>query len=531
MSYLSKIFFYREAYIFHKKRLRTSGFVQNNNKNRKLNSYNRTVFTELFSAEQNFHKEDHMRKTKIVCTLGPSTDNEDILRQMMLAGMNVARCNFSHGTYNDHKKRMDMVKKLRKETGRPVAILLDTKGPEVRVRKFKDGKAALEKDQLFTLTSDEIEGTKDKVSVTYDRLYEDLEAGMRVLIDDGLIEMKVEKIDQKNIVCRVLNSGIVSDHKGVNIPDVDLSMPYISEKDREDILFGISQDVDFIAASFVQKKEDIIQLRKLLEKNGGADIKIISKIENKQGVTNIDDIITVSDGIMIARGDMGVEIPYEDVPVIQKKIIKKVYQTGKQVITATQMLESMIKNPRPTRAETTDIANAVYDGTSAIMLSGETAAGAYPVEAVKTMVRIAVRTEQDVDYRKRFYQSGREANKDVTNAICHATCTTALDLNAKAIVTVTKSGRSARMIAKYHPGSDIISCATTEKVCRQLSLTWGVTPLVIKEEKEIFSLFDKAIQAAVKMKLLTSGDLTVITAGVPMGMSGTTNMMKVQIVP
>ena len=471
-----------------------------------------------------------MRKTKIVCTLGPATDNEEVLRQMMLEGMNVARCNFSHATYDEHKKRMDMIKKLRKEVGQPVAILLDTKGPEVRVKNFKDGRVTLEEGQLFTLTADEVEGTKDKVSVTYNRLYEDLEVGMRVLIDDGLIEMTVEQVDRTNIVCRVINGGVVSNHKGVNVPDVDLSMPYISDKDREDILFGISQDVDFIAASFVQKKEDILQLRRLLEKNGGSDIKIIAKIENAQGVTNIDDIIEVSDGIMVARGDMGVEIPYEEVPVIQKKIIKKVYRTGKQVITATQMLESMIKNPRPTRAETTDVANAVYEGTSAIMLSGETAAGAYPVEAVKTMVRIAERTEQDVDYRKRFYQSARETDTDITNAICHASCTTALDLNAKAIVTVTKSGTSARMLSKYRPESDIISCATTEKVCRQLSLTWGVTPIVIKEEKEVFHLFDKAIQAAVKMKLLGAGDLTVITSGVPIGVSGTTNMMKVQVV-
>lgn len=471
-----------------------------------------------------------MRKTKIVCTLGPSTDNESVLKQMMVEGMNVARCNFSHGTYDEHKKRMDMVKKLRKEVGKPVAILLDTKGPEVRVKDFKEGKVMLEEGQLFTLTAEEVEGTKDKVSVTYNRLYEDLEVGMRVLIDDGLIEMKVEKVNKNDIVCRVINGGVVSNHKGVNVPDVDLSMPYISDKDREDILFGISQDVDFIAASFVQKKEDILQLRKLLEKNGGEDIKIISKIENAQGVANIDDIIEVSDGIMVARGDMGVEIPYEEVPVIQKKIIKKVYRAGKQVITATQMLESMIKNPRPTRAETTDIANAVYDGTSAIMLSGETAAGAYPVEAVRTMVRIAERTEQDVDYRKRFFEFEREANPDITDAICHATCTTALDLNAKAIVTVTKSGRSARMVSRYRPESDIIGCATTEKVCRQLSLSWGVSPVLIKEEQEVFNLFDKAIMAAKKIGLLNEGDLTVITSGVPIGFSGTTNMIKVQIV-
>jgi len=471
-----------------------------------------------------------MRKTKIVCTLGPATDNEEVLRQMMLEGMNVARCNFSHGVYEEHKKRMDMVKKIREEVKKPVAILLDTKGPEVRVKQFKDGKITLQEGQLFTLTSEDVEGTEEKVSVTYGRLYEDLEVGMTVLIDDGLIEMKVEKVEKTNIVCRVINGGVVSNNKGINVPDVNLSMPYLSDKDREDILFGIEQDVDFVAASFVQCKDDILQLRRLLDKNGGEEIKIISKIENLQGVENIDEIIEVSDGIMIARGDMGVEIPYEEVPVIQKKIIKKVYQVGKQVITATQMLESMIKNPRPTRAEATDIANAVYDGTSAIMLSGETAAGAYPVEAVKTMVRIAERTEQDVDYRKRFFNHDRKANPDVTDAICHATCTTALDLNAKAIVTVTKSGRSARMIAGYRPASSIIGCATTEKVCRQINLTWGVTPVLIKEEKDVFELFQKAIAAAEKMKLLEKGDLTVITSGVPIGISGTTNMIKVQIV-
>lgn len=471
-----------------------------------------------------------MRKTKIVCTLGPSTDNEEIMRQLMLEGMNVARCNFSHGVYEEHKKRMDMVKTIRKEVKKPVAILLDTKGPEVRVRQFKNGKVTLQEGQLFTLTSEEVEGTEEKVSVTYSRLYEDLEVGMKVLIDDGLIEMKVEKVEKANIVCRVINGGVVSNNKGINVPDVNLSMPYLSDKDREDILFGIEQDVDFIAASFVQCKEDILQLRRLLDKNGGGDIKIISKIENLQGVENIDEIIEVSDGIMVARGDMGVEIPYEEVPVIQKMIIKKVYQVGKQVITATQMLESMIKNPRPTRAEATDIANAVYDGTSAIMLSGETAAGAYPVEAVRTMVRIAERTEQDVDYRKRFFNHDRKANPDVTDAICHATCTTALDLNAKAIVTVTKSGRSARMIAGYRPASNIVGCATTEKVCRQINLTWGVTPVLIKEEKDVFDLFHNAIAAAEKMRLLEKGDLTVITSGVPIGISGTTNMIKVQIV-
>ena len=471
-----------------------------------------------------------MRKTKIVCTLGPSTDNEDVLRQLMQEGMDVARCNFSHGVYEDHKKRMDMVKKIRKEVKKHVAILLDTKGPEVRVKQFKDGKVTLKEGQLFTLTSDEVEGTEEKVSITYNRLYEDLENGMTVLIDDGLIEMSVEKVEKTNIVCRVINGGVVSNNKGINIPDVNLSMPYLSDKDRDDILFGIAEDVDFIAASFVQKKDDIMQLRRLLDKNGGGNIKIIAKIENRQGVENIDEIIEVSDGIMVARGDMGVEIPYEEVPVLQKMIIKKVYEVGKQVITATQMLESMVKNPRPTRAEATDIANAVYDGTSAIMLSGETAAGAYPVEAVKTMVRIAERTEKDVDYCKRFFNHDRKSNPDITDAICHATCTTAYDLNAKAIVTVTKSGYSARMISRYRPASEIIGCATSEKVCRQLSMAWGVIPILLKEEKDVFDLFDNAITAAKNMNLLEKDDLTVITSGVPIGISGTTNMIKVQTV-
>ena len=469
-----------------------------------------------------------MRKTKIVCTLGPSTDDENVLRQMMVEGMNVARCNFSHGNYEDHKRRMDTVKKLRKEVGKPVAILLDTKGPEVRVRDFKEGKVTLEEGQLFTLTADDVEGTKDIVSVTYNRLYEDLEVGMRVLIDDGLIEMKVEQVEHTNIVCRVLNGGVVSNNKGINVPDVNLSMPYLSEKDREDILFGIEQDVDFIAASFVQNKEDVLQLRKLLSKNGGEDIKIIAKIENKQGVANIDDIIQVSDGIMIARGDMGVEIPFEMVPVLQKLIIRKAYEAGRNVITATQMLESMIKNPRPTRAEATDIANAVYDSTSAIMLSGETAAGAYPVEAVKTMVRIAEQAEKDIDYRKRFFNHEREMNPDISDAICHATCTTAHDMNAKAIIAVTKSGQSARQVARYRPVSDIIGCATSEKVCRQLNLSWGVTTVLLQEEKDTFALFDHAIEAGVKIGILEKGDLTVVASGVPLGMSGTTNMIKVQ---
>lgn len=468
-----------------------------------------------------------MRKTKIVCTLGPSTDNEEVLRQLMLAGMNVARCNFSHGVYEEHKKRMDTVKKLRKEVKKPVAILLDTKGPEVRVRQFKNGKVSLQEGQLFTLTSEEVEGTEEKVSVTYGRLYEDLEVGMKVLIDDGLIEMKVEKVEKTNIICRVINGGVVSNNKGINVPDVNLSMPYLSDKDREDILFGIEQDVDFIAASFVQCKDDILQLRRLLDKNGGEDIKIISKIENLQGVENIDEIIEVSDGIMIARGDMGVEIPYEEVPVIQKMIIKKVYQVGKQVITATQMLESMIKNPRPTRAEVTDIANAIYDGTTAIMLSGESAAGKYPVEAVQTMARIAECAEKDLDYRGKMDELASEGSPDTTTAISYATCTTAMDLHASAIITVTMSGFTATKVAKYKPSCPIISCSVNSRVCKQLNLLWGCQPLLLPEKDDTEELFDAAVEEAQKAGYIKTGELVVITAGVPLGKSGTTNMIRV----
>ena len=469
-----------------------------------------------------------MRRTKIICTLGPATEDDQVLRELMIEGMNVARFNFSHGEHEKHERNLQRVSRLREELGLPIAALLDTKGPEIRVKDFKDGKVVLKSGQQFILTTREIEGDEHAVSITYKDLVKDIKAGTRILIDDGLISMHVESITETDIICIVEDGGPVTNHKGVNVPNVALSMPYVSDRDREDIIFGIEQGFDFIAASFVRSADDILEIRDILSQHNCNFINIIAKIENMQGVENIDEIIEVSDGIMIARGDMGVEIPYEEVPVIQKMIIKKVYQVGKQVITATQMLESMIKNPRPTRAEATDIANAVYDGTSAIMLSGETAAGAYPVEAVKTMVRIAERTEQDVDYRKRFFNHDRNANPDVTDAICHATCTTALDLSAKAIVTVTKSGRSARMVAGYRPASDIIGCATTEKVCRQINLAWGVTPVLIKEEKDVFDLFDHALAAAEKLQLLQKGDLTVITSGVPIGISGTTNMIKVQ---
>lgn len=471
-----------------------------------------------------------MRKTKIVCTLGPATMDENVLKSLIEEGMDVARLNFSHGTHEEQKVRMDMVKKLRKETGKHIALLLDTKGPEIRTRDFEGGKVEIVAGQTFTLTTRDILGDNTITSITYKDLAKDVEIGTRILIDDGLIELKVKDIIDEDLVCEVINGGFVSNHKGINVPGVHLNMPYMSQKDIDDILFGIKQDVDFIAASFVRSAKDVLEIRKLLDENGGKNINIISKIENAEGVKHIDDIIYVSDGIMVARGDMGVEIPGEEVPVIQKMIIRKVYNAGKQVITATQMLDSMMKNPRPTRAETTDVANAIYDGTSAIMLSGETAAGLYPIESVQTMVRIAERTEEDINYRNRFLQIERRANNNVTDAVCHATCTTAIDLNASAIVTVTKSGTSARNISKYRPVCPIIAGTTSDKVCRQLNMSWGVTPVHLEEKNEIFELFDHAVEAGKESGLLKSGETVVVTAGVPLGVSGNTNMIKVQVV-
>ncbi len=471
-----------------------------------------------------------MRKTKIVCTLGPSTDNDEVLKGIMKNGMDVARFNFSHGTHEEHKGRLDRVKKFREELGLPIAAMLDTKGPEVRVRDFEDGKIMLENGNKFTLTTRELMGNSEIASVTYKGLPKDVEVGTRILIDDGLIELKALEVTDTDVVCEVICGGPVSNHKGVNIPNVDLSMPYISDVDRSDIIFGIEQGFDFIAASFVRCADDILQIRKILDEYNCKSINIISKIENMQGVKNIDEIIEVSDGIMVARGDMGVEIPNEDVPVMQKMIIKKVYNAGKQVITATQMLDSMIKNPRPTRAETADVANAIYDGTSAVMLSGESAAGKYPVEAVQTMARIAERTEEDIDYRKRFFALSRTGKIEITDAISHATCTTAYDIGAKAIVTVTKSGRTARMVSKYRPDCAIIACAMSDNVARQLNMSWGVTPIIIKEEKDTFELFEHAVEEVKAKGYLKEGDNTVITAGVPLGTSGTTNMLKVETV-
>ncbi len=467
-----------------------------------------------------------MRKTKIICTIGPASESEERLRELMLAGMDVARFNFSHGSHEEHKTKFERVNKVSGELGLPVATLLDTKGPEIRLKTIEGGKAELKMGQKFILTTDDIIGNSEKASITYKNLKNDISVGTTILIDDGLIEMVVEEIDETDIICTVVNGGPISNNKGVNVPGAVLSMPYISEADRSDIMFGCDMGYDFLAASFVRCREDILEVRRILEACG-SHMKVIAKIENMQGIRNLDEILEASDGIMVARGDMGVEIPMEEVPVVQKRMIKRTEQLGKHVITATQMLESMIRNPRPTRAETTDIANAIYDGTTAIMLSGESAAGLYPAEAVRTMARIAERTEQDIDYRGRLKRRKEIDNPDITTAISHATCTTAMDLEASAIITVTISGFTAGMISRYKPQCPIIACSVSPRVCRQLNLYWGVTPVWIKRENTAEELFDEAVHAAQEAGYIKEGDKVVLTAGVPLGVSGNTNMIRV----
>lgn len=468
-----------------------------------------------------------MRKTKIICTIGPASESEKTLKELMLAGMNVARFNFSHGTHEEQKKKLKAVLKVSNELGLPIATLLDTKGPEIRLKDFESGKAELIPGQAFTLTTEEVMGTRERATITYKNLKNDVKPGMTILIDDGKIEMMIETITDTDIVCCVVNGGMVSNHKGINVPGAVLSMPYVSEADYEDIKFCAETGYDFLAASFARTKEDILQVKKILDEYNGT-AKIIAKIENMQGIENLEEILEVSDGIMVARGDMGVEIPLEEVPVIQKDMIKKAVAKGKHVITATQMLESMINNPRPTRAETADVANAIYDGTTAIMLSGESAAGKYPVEAVETMAKIAERAEQDIDYGNRMKKYNTAAGKvDITTAISHATCTTAMDLNAAAIITVTMSGFTAGMISRYKPGSPIIGCSVNPQVCRQLNLSWGVAPLLIEKKETADDLFEEASRAAEKAGFVKKGDIVVLTAGVPLGTTGTTNMIRV----
>ena len=470
-----------------------------------------------------------LRKTKIICTLGPASESEEVIRELMLAGMNVARLNFSHGTHEEQRGKLERVKKVREELGLPVALLLDTKGPEIRTGEFEKGKVELKKGQTFVLTTEDVLGNEGKVSITYKNLVKDVQEGDSILIDDGLIGLKVVKVTEKEIICSVENGGTVSNKKGINVPGVELKMPFISKKDKDDILFAVKEGFDYIAASFTRTADDILEIRRILEENNCNFIKIIAKVENDQGIKNVDEILRVADGVMIARGDMGVEIPLEEVPSIQKKLIRKAFETGKPIITATQMLDSMMKNPRPTRAETSDVANAIYQGTSAIMLSGETASGQYPVEALKTMVKIALRTEADIDYDERFKRRSIEDRTDITNAVSHATCTTAVDLHASAIITVTKSGRTVGMVAKHHPGCMIIGCCMDDYVCRQLNLYWGVQPLLLPKEEDADALFNSAVAAAEEAGLVSSGDLTVLTAGVPLGVTGTTNLIKVQV--
>ena len=471
-----------------------------------------------------------MRKTKIICTVGPSTDEDSIMRNMMLAGMNLARFNFSHSSYEEHQKRFEQVKRIREELELPIATILDTKGPEVRIGKFENGKENLSSGGTFTLTTKDVIGTNAMVSVSLKELPQIVQTGSRILLDDGLIELRVASLTDTDVICTVLSGGPISNNKGVNIPGVNLPIPYVSKKDREDLIFGAATGFDYIAASFVRSAEDVMKIKEVLAKNNGKHVRVIAKIENAQGVDNIDEILQVADGIMVARGDMGVEIPLEEIPRLQKMLIHKCYNAGKQVITATQMLESMISHPRPTRAETTDVANAIYDGTSAIMLSGETAVGKYPVEAVKTMACIAERTELDIDYRTQFFLRNFNRSPNVTNAISHASCTTAYDLGATAIITVTKTGRTARKLSKYRPSIPIIGCTTDPCVYRQMALSWDVYPLMIEEQHDTDELCSHAIQKVTDAGYLKSGDLVVITAGVPVGIPGTTNLLRVHIV-
>lgn len=473
-----------------------------------------------------------MRKTKIICTLGPASRNEKTLEEMLLRGMNVARLNFSHGTHEYHKESIEMFRRVRDKLKLPAAIMLDTKGPEIRIGLFKnDEKVTLKTGQLFTLTTRSVEGTENEVSVSYKELPSELKVGDRLLIDDGKIYLEAESITDTDIVCRVLDGGELSGRKGINIPHIHLNMPYLSEQDQADIRFGIEMEVDFVAASFVRCKEDVIALRKFLDYYGGHNIKIISKIENIEGINNFDEILEHSDGIMVARGDMGVEIEYERLPGIQKKFIRKCYQSGKMVITATQMLESMIHSSTPTRAEITDVANAVFDGTSAVMLSGETAIGEHPALVVKVMAKIARQAEMDAFEMNAYSGICYEGSAcEITNAICDAACTTARDVEAKAIVAVTKSGHTARRVSKFRPIEPIIAATPELKTFHQLSLSWGVFPVLARNQSDEESLFRHAIDCAKQVDMVSRGDKVVITAGVPLNQSGTTNLLKVQVV-
>ena len=470
-----------------------------------------------------------MRKTKIICTLGPSTDKDGVLRELVANGMNVARFNFSHGSHEEHKGRLDNLKAIRAELGKPVAALLDTKGPEIRLKEFKNGVEMLEAGQTFTLTTREVEGTKEICSITYKDLPQDVHEGGTIMLDDGLIKLRITNVTDTDITCEVLNSGKIKNKKGVNVPGVHLSMPYLSQRDRDDIIFGVQQGFDFIAASFVRTAQDVYDIRNLLNEYD-SNIRIIAKIENREGVNNIDSILAAADAVMVARGDLGVEIDFTELPGIQKSVIDRSFSFGKPIVTATQMLDSMIVNPRPTRAEISDVANAIYDGTSAIMLSGETAAGAYPVEALKTMSAIAERTENEVHYRDNRLVDASNGQISVSDATAHAACLTAKDVNASAIVTVSESGNTARLLSKYRPAQPIIACVMNEQVQRQLAISWGITPLMMALAHSTDELIEMSTSLAKENGYLHDGELAVVTAGVPVGVSGTTNMIKIHMI-
>ncbi len=470
-----------------------------------------------------------MRKTKIICTLGPASTNEEMLEKMLKAGMDVARVNFSHGTHEGHGKTIDLFRKVRDNLGLSAAVMLDTKGPEIRTRDFEGGKAMLKNGEFFTLTTENVLGNAQRASITYANLPGELKEGDEVLIDDGKLRLKVTETTQTDIICRVITGGQISNHKGINVPNVALSMEYLSPADKDDLLFGIEKDVDYVAASFVRRADDVIALRNFLTENGGSDIKIISKIENIEGIDNFEEILEASDGIMVARGDMGVEVNFARLPGIQKRFIKRCQQSGKTVITATQMLESMIQNPLPTRAEITDVANAVFDGTSAVMLSGETAMGAYPAEAVAAMAKIAEQAEQDdprfLPGANMWYEMDAQ---DTTNAVGHAACTLARDINAKAIMSITKSGYTALRMSKFRPATMLIAATPHEKTYHQMALLWGVYPLMVENLQNVDVLVYRCLEEGRKEGLLSTGDKVVISAGVPLDVTGKTNMIRVE---
>lgn len=473
---------------------------------------------------------EKMRKTKIVCTIGPASEKTETLEKLMMSGMNIVRLNFSHGTHEEHKTRIDNIKRTRDKLGKPIPIMLDTKGPEVRLGTFKKGSEEIFPGQKFILTTKEIEGDNTIVEISYKSLPEEVKIGTRILIADGLIELTVIDKNNTDVICQAVNGGIISDRKNVNVPGATSKLPAITQKDISDINFGIDNDIDFIAASFIRKASDVLEIRKLLEQRKAYHIQIIAKIENQEGVDNCDEILKVADGLMVARGDLGVEIPTEDMPIVQKLLISKANALGKPVITATQMLDSMIRNPRPTRAEVTDIANAIFDGTDAVMLSGETAAGKYPIEAVSTMASIAERTEKALDYKEKMRKADGEDTVTVTNAISYASCTAAADLGASAIITPTQSGSTARMVSKYRPKAPIIAATPNSDIARQLNLSFGVYPVIVKPTDSTDDMILHSVDRALAAGLIGSGDLVVITAGIPVGVAGTTNLIKVHVV-